>query len=54
MYRKYALLDVGWRDKECLTENISLTWRLQRKGWRIIFEPDAICWMLVQKNKRAL
>lgn len=54
MFRKGALLDVGWWDQECITEDISITWRLQRKHWRILFEPDAVCWMLVPEKLSSL
>lgn len=54
MFRKKALLDVDWWDQECITEDISVTWRLQRNHWRIVFEPDAICWMLVPEKFSSL
>lgn len=54
MYRKEALLEVGWWDQECITEDISVTWRLQRNHWRTLFEPEAICWMLVPERVSSL
>ena len=47
MYRKSALLDVGLLTPGMATEDIDLTWRLQRKFYDIRYEPQALVWMIV-------
>jgi poly-beta-1,6-N-acetyl-D-glucosamine synthase len=47
MYRKSALFDVGLLTPGMATEDIDLTWRLQRKFYDIRYEPRAMVWMIV-------
>ncbi len=54
MFRKQALLDVGWWDQDMITEDISITWQLQRAGWEVRYAPEALCWMLVPETIRGL
>ncbi|MEI4801884.1 poly-beta-1,6-N-acetyl-D-glucosamine synthase [Bacillus sp. FJAT-51639] len=49
-FRKQALLDCQLWDRDILTEDIAVTWKLQKKGWQIKYEPRAICWMLVPET----
>jgi biofilm PGA synthesis N-glycosyltransferase PgaC len=35
------------------TEDIELTWKLQRRFWDVRYEPNAIVWMTVPKSYRA-
>jgi biofilm PGA synthesis N-glycosyltransferase PgaC len=46
-FRKSALLDVGGFSPEMPTEDIELTWKLQRRFWDIRYEPHALVWMTV-------
>lgn len=41
MYSTHALLDCGKFSPNTATEDIDITWRLQRKKYKVIFEPDA-------------
>jgi poly-beta-1,6-N-acetyl-D-glucosamine synthase len=53
-YRKSALLDVGFFDSDTVTEDIDITWKLQKKFWDVRYEPRALCWMLVPETLRGL
>jgi GT2 family glycosyltransferase len=49
LYRKEALESVKQSDEYfdedffCLVEDIDLSWRMQKKGWRILYYPNAVC-----------
>lgn len=49
-FRKRALLDCGMWDRDMITEDIAVTWKLERRFWDIRYEPKAICWMLVPES----
>jgi len=53
-FRKKALLDVGLWQKDLATEDIGVSWLLQRHFWDIRYEPNAICWMLVPQTLKGL
>lgn len=44
-FRRAALIDVGLYSPEMATEDIDLTWKLQRRFYDIRFEPRALVWM---------
>jgi len=48
--RRTAILDVGLLSPDIATEDIEITWRLQRKFWDVRYEPAAIVWMQVPPN----
>ncbi|WP_251048022.1 poly-beta-1,6-N-acetyl-D-glucosamine synthase [Planococcus sp. ISL-109] len=49
-YRKKALVDVGLWDRDMITEDIAVSWKLQKRFWDVRYEPNAICWMLVPET----
>ena len=49
-FRRSALQSVNDWDPTRLTEDIDLTWRLQRAGWRVGFEPHALVWILMPET----
>jgi biofilm PGA synthesis N-glycosyltransferase PgaC len=53
-FRKKALLDCGLWDRDMITEDISVSWKLQKRFWDIRYEPNAICWMLVPITLKGL
>ncbi len=53
-YRKQALIDCGLWDRDLITEDIGVTWKLERNFWDIRYEPRAICWMLVPETIKGL
>jgi len=46
-FRKTALLDVGCFSPDMPTEDIELTWKLQKRFWDVRYEPRALVWMTV-------
>jgi biofilm PGA synthesis N-glycosyltransferase PgaC len=53
-FRKRALAEAGWWSPYTLTEDIDLTWRVQLAGWRVVYEPRAIVWILMPETLRGL
>jgi biofilm PGA synthesis N-glycosyltransferase PgaC len=53
-FRKRALEDAGWWSPRTITDDIDVTWRVQVAGWRVIFEPNAIVWILMPETLRGL
>lgn len=49
-FRKKALFDVGLWDRDMITEDIAVSWKLQKRFWDIRYEPQALCWMLVPET----
>jgi biofilm PGA synthesis N-glycosyltransferase PgaC len=53
-FRRSALFDVGGFSPEMPTEDIELTWKLQKKFYDVRYEPRAVCWMTVPVSYRGL
>jgi biofilm PGA synthesis N-glycosyltransferase PgaC len=53
-FRKRALQDAGWWSRVALTDDVDVSWRLQLAGWRLAFEPKALCWILMPETLRGL
>lgn len=49
-FRRTALMEVGGWNPAVMTEDIDITWRLYRYGWRVAYDPRAICWILVPER----
>lgn len=49
-FRKKALIDVELWDRDMITEDIAVSWKLQKNFWDIRYEPRALCWMLVPET----
>ena len=54
MFRRKALLQVGFWSPDALTEDIDVSWKLQLAGWSVSFEPRALCWILMPETLRGL
>lgn len=52
--RRSAVVDVGGFSPEMPTEDIELTWKLQKRFYDVRYEPRAICWMTVPLSWRGL
>lgn len=52
--RVSAVLDVGGFSQDMATEDIDLTWKLQRRYYDVRYEPRAIVWMRVPTTLRGL
>ncbi len=50
MFRRRALLQVGFWSPDMLTEDIDVSWKLQTNHWDIRFEPSALCWILMPET----
>lgn len=49
-FRRGAMVDVGLFDPDKATEDIALTWKLQRKFYDVRYEPRAVCAMQVPET----
>lgn len=54
LFSKEVLDQVGYWDIDMITEDIALSWKLHLNGNRIIYEPRALCYMLVPETLRGL
>jgi biofilm PGA synthesis N-glycosyltransferase PgaC len=54
MFRRRAVLEVGFWSPDVLTEDIDMSWKLQLAGWRLHFQPCALCWILMPETLRGL
>jgi biofilm PGA synthesis N-glycosyltransferase PgaC len=52
-FRRSALFDVGGFSPNMPTEDIELTWKLQRRFYDVRYEPNAVVWMTVPRSYRA-
>lgn len=53
-FRRQALHQAGYWSTDMVTEDIDISWKLQLAGWRIRFEPNALCWVLMPESVRGL
>jgi biofilm PGA synthesis N-glycosyltransferase PgaC len=53
-FRRSALVDAGLYSPEMATEDIDLTWKLQRKHYDVRYEPRALVWMQVPSSLSGL
>ena len=53
-FRRRALDDVDYWSVDMITEDIDVTWKLQRKHWKVLYEPRALCWVLMPETLRGL
>jgi biofilm PGA synthesis N-glycosyltransferase PgaC len=53
-FRKQALYDVGLWDIDMITDDINITWKLEKRFWDIRYEPNALCWILVPESLKGL
>ena len=53
-FRVSALLDVGRYSAEMATEDIDMTWKLQRAAYDVRYEPRALVWMRVPPTLASL
>lgn len=53
-FRKSAVHEVGYWSPDMLTEDIDITWKLQRNGWDVRFEPKSLVWILMPETIKGL
>ena len=53
-YRRSALFQCGLFSADTVTEDIDMTWKLQKTFWDVRYEPRALCWVLVPETIKGL
>lgn len=53
-FRRLAVHEVGYWSTDTVTEDVDISWKLQLGYWGILYEPRAICWILVPETTRGL
>jgi biofilm PGA synthesis N-glycosyltransferase PgaC len=53
-FRRSAVEAVGYWSDTIVTDDIDITWRLQREHWDVRFEPRALCSILMPETMRGL
>jgi biofilm PGA synthesis N-glycosyltransferase PgaC len=53
-YRKSAFCDSGLFDADTATEDIDITWKLQKRLWEVRYEPQALCHILSPETLKGL
>ena len=53
-FRRKALDEVDYWSLDMITEDIDITWKLQRAHWTVFYEPRALCWILMPETLRGL
>ncbi|HWK62817.1 MAG TPA: poly-beta-1,6-N-acetyl-D-glucosamine synthase [Eoetvoesiella sp.] len=53
-FRREALERVGYWSLDMITEDIDITWKLQRDQWSVFFEPRALCGVLMPETLNGL
>jgi biofilm PGA synthesis N-glycosyltransferase PgaC len=53
-FRKQALASAGFWDIDMVTDDIDITWKLEKKYWDVRYEPRAVCWVSVPETLRGL
>ncbi|CAN5441613.1 poly-beta-1,6-N-acetyl-D-glucosamine synthase [soil metagenome] len=53
-FRKLALERAGWWSPRSLTEDVDITWRIQVAGWRVVYEPNVLAWILMPETLSGL
>ncbi|MFQ5559483.1 MAG: glycosyltransferase [Nitrospinota bacterium] len=49
-FRKKAVFQAGMWDSDTVTEDIDMTWKLQKNFWDVRFEPRALCHTLMPET----
>ena len=52
MFRSSVIVEAGLFSPGMATEDIDLTWKIQKLGYDIRYEPRALVWMIVPENLR--
>ncbi|HEY4664993.1 MAG TPA: poly-beta-1,6-N-acetyl-D-glucosamine synthase [Comamonas sp.] len=53
-FHRTALARVGYWSVDMVTEDIDISWKLQRDHWSIFYEPRALCWILMPETIKGL
>ncbi|MFH1282653.1 MAG: poly-beta-1,6-N-acetyl-D-glucosamine synthase [bacterium] len=53
-FRRAALYHCGLFDSDTVTEDIDITWKLQKNFWDVRYEPRAMCWIFAPETLKGL
>lgn len=53
-FHRSALARVGYWSLDMVTEDIDISWKIQRDHWSIFYEPRALCWILMPETIQGL
>ncbi len=53
-FRRKVLVEAGGWNEATQTEDIEISWRVQKLGYRLAYEPRAVCWISIPGKYRAL
>jgi poly-beta-1,6-N-acetyl-D-glucosamine synthase len=53
-FRRRAVHDVDYWSSNTVTDDVDISWKLQLAYWGILYEPRALCWILVPETVRGL
>ena len=53
-FRRSALHAAGYWDTDMVTEDIDITWKLEKQFWDVRYEPRATCWIYVPETLKGL
>lgn len=53
-WRRTAILNAGLWSNDMITDDIDMTWKIEKRFWDVRYEPNVICWMLVPESVKGL
>ncbi len=53
-FRRNILIEAGGWNETTQTEDIEISWRIQKLGYRLAYEPRAVCWISIPGKFKAL
>lgn len=54
LFRKDVMQEVGGWSTNMITEDIDISWKIQTSGYNVMYEPRALCWVLMPETIRGL
>lgn len=54
LFRKDVMEEIGGWSTNMITEDIDISWKIQIGGYNIMYEPRALCWVLMPESMKGL
>ena len=54
LFRKDVMEEIGGWSTNMITEDIDISWKIQSAGYNIMYEPRALCWVLMPESMKGL
>jgi len=54
LFRKDVMEEIGGWRTNMITEDIDISWKIQIAGYNIMYEPRALCWVLMPESMKGL